>query len=256
MAQESDSCQKQNPTVRNLSNSWRASRFSEDNIVQAPKRGDIRALDAQYYGRARRKYARKQVTKDTEGEVKQKDPRHFQVIKAIVKNLNLEFVKPQRAGVIMYTVINGCIYFGLGLDSRTHDLTDFGGGVVYKYDSNCIKGALREFNEETLSIFEPLSFLDVCQCPVLYDNRNLIIFLHIKLDPDLISKTFNERYKHWMETHVNSDERECNKHTEPEVCGITWLTWEEFLSSIKGKGVIFSRVQRFLSRADNFSYLL
>lgn len=256
MAQESDTCQRKNHNCRDFSTSWRASGTPEDNSVQGPIRGAIRALDGQYYGRARKKYSRKQVTKDTEPEVKQKDQRHCQVIKALVQNLNLDFVKPQRAGVIMYTVVNGATYFGLGLDSRTHDLTDFGGGVVYKHDSNCIKGALREFNEETLSIFEPLSFLDIAHCPVLYDNRNLIIFLHVKLEPNLISKTFNERYKHWMETNLSSEEGEGKKRIEPEVCGITWLTWEEFLSSIKGKGVIFSRVQRFLSRADNFSYLL
>ena len=75
------------------------------------------------------------------------------VIKTFVSNVNLSRIRPRRAGVIIYTVSNGRLYFAMGLDSNTHDLTDFGGTVEYETDENAVKGALREFSEETLGIF-------------------------------------------------------------------------------------------------------
>lgn len=183
------------------------------------------------------------------------------VIKTTVQQLNLECVKPQRAGVIIYTVVNGSIYFGLGLDSRTHDLTDFGGGVVYKIDKHAINGALREFEEETLSIFDPIQFEDIIDCPVIYDNRNLIIFVHLNVDPDTVCLAFIEKFKKSMADNVgditeHSGKRRSRESKEPEVCGITWLTWGEFQYCIANRGILFSRVQKFLARADNFSHLL
>lgn len=199
---------------------------------QKSERGEIRVLDNSFY----------------ETKYKRKGCRHsrLQVIKTTVQKLNLECVKPQRAGVIMYTVVEGAAYFGLGLDSRTHDLTDFGGGVVYTHDKNVINGALREFEEETLQIFETLKHEDIKNCPVVYDNNNLIIFMHLNVDPDEISSRFNEKYKEYIETNKK----------EPEVCGITWLTWEEFQESINDDDIMFYRVRKFLNRANDFSYLL
>lgn len=177
------------------------------------------------------------------------------VIKTIVKNINLEYVRPQRAGIIIYTVTNGSIFFGLGLDSRTHDLTDFGGGVYYKLDINVLRGATREFEEETLEIFEPFTIEDIKQCPVIYDDNNLIVFVHLDIDPDATCSAFNEKYKQIVDKqHFYSDKMRYIR--EPEVCGITWLTWEEFRYVIETKGIMFSRVQKFLARAGDFSYLL
>jgi len=213
------------------------------------------------------------------------------VIKTTVHALNLSCVQPKRAGVIPYTVSNGAIYFGLGLDSKTHDLTDFAGGVFYKTDHDVVQGALREFEEETLQIFDSIKADDIKECPVIYDSDNLIIFIHMNIDPDVICSVFNDKYQEVMrgiklqqlidaqsktinkigkieqdsldeikDTKINTpkEDRIPMKWIEPEVCGITWLTWEEFQRSIreKDKGIMFSRVRRFLSRAGDFSYLL
>lgn len=170
----------------------------------------------------------------------------FNIKTTNVKNLNLEYVRPQRAGVILYTVVNNVIYFGMGLDSKSHDLTDFGGGVSYKNDKNVINGALREFNEETLNIFDNLKIEDIQDCSVVYDNYNLILFLHIDINPNDICKNFNKKY---IDTIGISKK-------EPEVCCIIWLTFQEFQHAIKTTGLMFSRVQRFLSKTYNFTYLL
>lgn len=207
-------------------------------------RGNVRALDGQYYMKQKNRNCGKQQKQSN-------------VIKTIVYNLNLEYVKPQRAGIIIYTIHDGSVYFGLGLDSNTHDLTDFGGRVFYKFDQNVIRGALREFEEETLGIFDTISHDDIKNCPVIYDDNNLIIFVHLDIDPNDISETFNNKYRETIEQlHIEMQRLNNYKYREPEVCGITWLSWEDFQRSIKEKGIMFSRVQRFLNRADDFSYLL
>lgn len=117
----------------------------EERPVYVPMRGSVRALDGQYYNHGKKRYNRKSSIPRSEGTSEGKPPKLKKltpVIKTTVQNLNLDCVKPQRAGIILYTVVDGATYFGLGLDSRTHDLTDFAGGVMYKTDLNCVAGAL------------------------------------------------------------------------------------------------------------------
>lgn len=183
------------------------------------------------------------------------------VVKTTVQHLNLDTVRPQRAGVILYTVYNDAVYFGFGLDSRTHDLTDFGGGVIYKRDRNVVRGALREFEEETLQIFESISPDSIGRCPVVYDLHNLIIFIHLDIHPDVACRAFHAKYEQILSTRCGKDSESMNctrprASSMPEVCGITWLTWEDFQRSINESSILFSRVQRFLQRAGDFSYLL
>lgn len=170
------------------------------------------------------------------------------VTKTYVRNLDLKCVRPQRAGVIIYTVVDNATYIGIGLDSRTHDLTDFGGGVSYKTDKDAVRGALRELSEETLGVFGTINPEQVGHCAVVYDRHNLIIFARLEVDPDQVSKVFRERH----------DEAATAKGCKrpPEVCAITWLSWEDFQRSVQSPGVMFSRVQKFLRRAGDFSYLL
>lgn len=216
-------------------------------------RGTVRVLDDKYYGR-RSKGSYHKSHKGYQGAGKNRnDEKLSPVVKTTVQNLNLDCVKPQRAGVIMYTVFNGTTYFGVGLDSKTHDITDFGGGVVYKIDKNVIYGALREFDEEILSCIKPLTPDDVQNCPVIYDSNNLIIFVHITVNPDEMCRVFNNKYNAIIKANSKAELR---KPKDPEVCAITWLTWEEFQYSIKSKNIMFTRVRNFLQRAEDFSYLL
>jgi hypothetical protein len=249
--------------------------------------GKSRSLDKQYYVKSRVSDPKLRSSVVTRNRIP--------VIKTLVQNIDLDFVKPRRAGVIIYTTVNGSIYFGLGLDARSHDLTDFGGTVIYKIDRNVINGALREFQEETLEIFEQITYDDIKKFPVIYDENNLIIFVHLNVNPDDICSVFNEKYRRTVDINnrmnetmnetmnspnfytmstekqqpINTNNRINGKKYrnynnyhdprdpwDPEVCGITWLSWEDFQNSINKKGIIFSRVQRFLLRAGDFSYLL
>ncbi len=173
---------------------------------------------------------------------------NFSVIRTHVRSLNLECVRPERAGVIIITVRNDAMWIGVGLDAKTHDLTDFGGHVMTS-DKNVIEGALREFDEETLMIFDHLSCEEIAECPVIYDDKNLIIFIHMDVNPNEISQIFLSEY----ESVMRKKPKKCQR---PEVCQIVWLSWEDFQAGLHRDGIIFSRVQRFLRRAGDFSCLL
>lgn len=176
------------------------------------------------------------------------------VTKIKVKELDLEVVKPERAGVVLYCTYKKQTYFYFGLHFGTHDLTDFGGGVKYsKYNEDVIDGALRELDEEILGIIDPqINKKQVLEFPVLYDNKNLILFIRINLEnPDDLPKAYNKRYQ-----SKKSFESKDEISSEPEICGITLLTWEQLQISLSKEDVLYSRVKRFLNNAGDFSYLL
>ena len=165
-----------------------------------------------------------------------------------LRYINFNKTRVQRAGFILYTLYKGNIYFMIGIDSKTHELTDFAGTVKYKFDRHVLSGAIRELQEETLDVFEPVTYDDVKECITIYDNNNLVIFMPISLDPDTICREFNERYREAVERK--------KFNSEPEVCGITWLDIDEFMYHIKNPGVIYSRVQNLLLKAGDFLKLL
>ena len=163
--------------------------------------------------------------------------------KKLVKEIDLNVVKPQRAGVIMYTKHNNEIYYGLGVDAASKEITDFGGGISYKErDKNVILGALREFKEETLNIFGPIDYIDILDAPVIYNKQNLIIFKYVDLSPILINQLF-------LTAHQNAIQI-------PEVCDIVWMTTNELKACIMTRGKMFFRVQNFLQKAGNFYWLI
>ena len=55
-----------------------------------------------------------------------------------LKTINFSKIKPKRAGFILYTLYKGNIYFLIGIDSKTHELTDFAGTVKYKMDRDVL----------------------------------------------------------------------------------------------------------------------
>ena len=110
--------------------------------------------------------------------------------------------KPQRGGIILYTIIDNQLFFGFGVDSVYNELTDFGGGISYKRDYNCIEGALREFCEETEGLYCNIKKEDVMDAPAIIDKHNLIIFLYTDESPDEI--TFNFQNQNKQNTEVKN----------------------------------------------------
>lgn len=175
------------------------------------------------------------------------------------RNRITSFNRPNRGGIIMYTVYNGVLYFGLAVDAETHDLTDAGGAIDYNIDKTAVRGCVREFIEETLNIFETVTEEHLQSCPVVYDEKNMIIFMHIAVDPNEVSRKLLENYKEIIKERSKLSRLRTKKCPSlPEVCGITWLTKESFKDSLERPGIMYSRVRKFLSRCsleDLYRYL-
>ena len=165
------------------------------------------------------------------------------IYKKLVKEIDLNTIKPPRAGVIIYTKHHNEIYYGLGIDNATKEITDFGGGISYKErDKNVILGALREFKEETLGIFGNITYKEVLESPVIYNKHTLIIFKYVDLEPSMVRELFLQT--HQKQVRVS------------EVCDIIWMTTNELKNCVMTRGKMFFRVQTFLQKAGNFYWLL
>lgn len=168
------------------------------------------------------------------------------IYKKKVKEIDLDLVRPQRGGVILYTKINGELIFGLGVDTRTGEYTDFAGGISYKQDGdkNVVNGSTREFYEETLGIFGHITAEDVAENLAIYNYNIFILFKNITYSDD-INIEFKKQYDFCVERNMT-----------PEVSDIVWLTLSEFKNAITKRGILFHRVQNFLQKAGNFYWLL
>lgn len=90
--------------------------------------------------------------------------------------LNTPNKNNKRAGVIVYTVHNNELYFLLGIDRRTREFTDFGGGC--KQSETLLESAWREFGEESCDIFKNYLTQRDLECSVAVTNsaRDTAIF--------------------------------------------------------------------------------
>ncbi len=126
---------------------------------------------------------------------------------------------PVRAGVIPFTVRDNHIYFLLGIDRRTRELTDFGGGV--KSTETMVEGALREFYEESCKIFGDIitkSDLEKSMAVTNATRDTAIIFLHV-----------NSSWIDIAETKFKRSQQELSnikKHNE--LIGIKWVVDQYF----------------------------
>lgn len=164
---------------------------------------------------------------------------------AKVKDINWNDIKPQRGGVIIYTVRDNQVYFGLGIDAKTGDITDFGGGIRYKRDGDAINGSLREFMEESLCVFGSFESEMIQENMVLYSKLMCIIFIHLELDIERMTEIFNQRIKIAKIS---------------EMSGMIWITQEQLSQLIQTGHIeindvnkkLYSRVRRFLIQNPNF----
>lgn len=141
-----------------------------------------------------------------------------------VQNVNWKRFRPARAGVIVYTINKGVLTFGMGIDTKSGDITDFGGGVRYRKcrDSNAIVGALREFSEESLCVFGNYMPNQVQKCLTIYSSTMAIIFLHLNLNIEKANSLFDYRV---------------SRVTNPEIKKLIWLTKDQLYSVLElGKG--------------------
>lgn len=96
-----------------------------------------------------------------------------------------------RGSVLPFQIINGKIFYALGIDTNTGGLCDFGGGRETE-DRSIIQTALRELSEESYNIFassktdhqssHSITESDIQNCGYIFHGRNLCILLPVKID--------------------------------------------------------------------------
>lgn len=155
-----------------------------------------------------------------------------------VKQLDLS-KQIKRAGIVVYSVIGDGLYFGLGIDSKHSELTDFGGSVDPLRDKDAIDTAIREFREESLGAFGVLTRSMISNCFAMHDSSTLIIFVHMLIEPVEVSTRFEAARR-----MVKS----------PEVDVLVWLSKEQLEEEIdKEQGSpIYDLVRRLMKRSGNF----
>ena len=116
--------------------------------------------------------------------------RHNEMRFGTVKSFNWKINKPHRSGVIVYTVFEGTLLFGLGIDFIYGNITDFGGQVSYTEDRNAVVGGLREYHEETHGIFGQFNPEQVKDCKVALRNDMMVIFVPLEIYPETASIEF------------------------------------------------------------------
>ena len=125
--------------------------------------------------------------------------------------------KFERAGVIIYTKINGVKHFCLGVDSKYGTLTDFGGGV-----KNCetfTQAAARELKEESLSVFNFKPSDIYKYSDIVYDKNMAIMFLRVKISD--ISKSVIQFHKR------------LNRCNHSENSSIMWINESIFVELVR-----------------------
>jgi len=140
-------------------------------------------------------------------------------------------------------------YLGLGIDSRTSDLTDFGGSFSNTYDRHILDTALREFDEETLYMFNKLTYDDVKDSFCLYDKKIFILFLNVvKVFPKFNRNVFNNAFVNRVKEATNV--AKIYNIIPPEITGVIWTELDDFSLLLKSNQV-FSLLRNFFIEAQN-----
>lgn len=179
----------------------------------------------------------KRITRRIDSIKIRNNQRHdIEVNVSLTKELKITRETPVRSGSIIYTKDKvGSIYFCLGVDTQSGNLTDFGGGV--KKGETIVDGGLRELEEESLGIFGHIDSTEVEETVTFHSSNMAIIFIPLQVNRNEITKQFNEK----IQGKIN-----------PEVCDIVWLDMKEFMESIHGRGrKLYIRVRKLLSKVTS-----
>ena len=134
---------------------------------------------------------------------------------------HLSEIHIKRAGVIPYCIHGNIIMLCLGIDKKHREYTDWGGGV--KKSETALEGALREFREETKSIFPDRVYcINGQECsPVLLDDEMAVMLIKISIDVMLRSQSV------FLETEPKA-------RCERENVDLVWVTSDVFYKLIWG----------------------
>nr|QBK90822.1 MAG: NUDIX hydrolase [Pithovirus LCPAC201] len=166
--------------------------------------------------------------------------RHNTMRFGTVKSINWKINKPHRSGVIVYTVFEGTLLFGLGIDLIYDNITDFGGQVSYTEDRNAVVGGLREYHEETHGIFGKFSPEQVEDCKVALRNDMMVIFIPLEIYPEKASIQFL---------------KEAKLSTEREIKELIWLNKKDLIKLITQGHIVKNRFGEKPKRIEIYNLL-
>ena len=149
--------------------------------------------------------------------------------------------KIKRSGVILYTTYENEVFFFMGMDAKSHQLSDFGGGTKIKSKLNPITEALREFHEETLNIFKKFTVDQIKDNICLFDKENLIILINVNLNIKKTFEKYNDTHKKLISSGVEK---------EPEMCSIVIISLDDLKKCFDKKNIIFSPVKILLKKLN------
>lgn len=144
-----------------------------------------------------------------------------------------------RAGVIPYTIKDNQVYFLLGIDRRTRELTDFGGGV--KSDETILEAAQRELGEETCKLFgNTVTKKHLRYSPAVCNTNRDTAILFLLIDPMWID------YAEELFSNFQGNYNNIKKHTE--LIGVKWVTEKYFQKVAFNRRVqcMWRRIQNLL----------
>jgi len=177
----------------------------------------------------------KLITRRIDGAKIRNQKKELEVTTSKIEDMDIVKDIPFRSGAIVYIHENNKTYFCLGVDTQSGNLTDFGGGV--KKGETIIEGGLRELKEESLGVFGDVGQQVISDNIIFHCFNMAIMFIPLNVDRATIEREFRENVK--------------NK-VDPEVCDIVWLSTDEFLESIHGRGKkLYIRVIRLLNKVTN-----
>lgn len=164
----------------------------------------------------------------------------------ITLGLTLANVSTPRAAVIPYIIKNSELYFLLGQDKQSGDITDFGGGV--KQFETALAAALREFEEESDEILGKLEANDpqISRAIALLGKNMATLF--IPLEEEWFEKApqlFEERKRL----------KAVKKKSHQEIEKIMWIKHKDFTKLLgppqQGSPQMWKKLCRFYRDSCN-----
>jgi hypothetical protein len=163
----------------------------------------------------------------------------------VAKDFKLGTRSILRGGVIPYVIEGGETFFCFGLDREHTELTDFGGKI--EHGEMPLKGALREWREESLNVFENYE-LDNDTDIIIYNSKMMILFKLIKGDRNILSNNFNEKYENECAEASEREKRNLG-FKYPEVEELVWVSKNDLIEMVnKNFGSMYELVRLFCQK--------
>ena len=138
----------------------------------------------------------------------------------LIYNADVLDIHATRAGVIPYTIDKtGNLHFLLGIDKKTRELTDFGGGIK-KYET-VVEGALRELHEESCHIFiDEITESSLEKSTILVSNRKDAVLFLVYISPKWLGGK--------AMTAFRQNQSLCRSKKYHELICVKWICQEYF----------------------------